>query len=195
MAEYRVGERVAARVYWHDSGAIEWEVHFDEQGKMHGREREEHPDGRRKYEARWIHGLQHGLQRQWDERGRLLGQTRFVRGTGVDLWWDRGRLTEQREYADGLLHGVERLWETRTRVFHEKRYFRGLEHGIWREWNDRGGFARGYPQYWIHGEKVTKRAYLRAAEKDPTLPEYDEKDDRPRRPFPPEAARKPGHPR
>src|SRR5262249_53376661 len=60
MAEYHLSGRLVARVYWHDTGAIEWEVHFDEQGRMHGPEREEHPDGRLKFEARWLHGLQHG---------------------------------------------------------------------------------------------------------------------------------------
>jgi antitoxin component YwqK of YwqJK toxin-antitoxin module len=110
-ADYFVGDRRIARIYYHPTGAVEWETHYDEQGRLHGLERQQFEDGRTMYRARWAHGLQVGLQQQWDEEGRLLVATRFVRGTGLDLWFDCGRLCESREYVHGRRQGAERWCE------------------------------------------------------------------------------------
>lgn len=179
--DYRLGERLVARVYYHPTGAIDWETHYDEVGRLHGVERQQHESGRRRYRARWVHGRQHGLQQQWDEAGELLGETRFVDGTGVDLWFACGGLAEQREYVGGKRHGVERWWSGPREVWRECRWRAGREHGIEREWNDHGRLRRGFPRYWVDGERVTRRRYARARASDPTLPAIDPRDDRPRR--------------
>jgi antitoxin component YwqK of YwqJK toxin-antitoxin module len=181
VTEYAIGDRVIARVYWHDNGSLDHELHFDDEGRLHGIERECFEDGSTKYLATWRHGRQHGLQQQWSERGVLLVSQRFVNGTGFDIWFDRNHVSETREYVDGDRHGFERWWADSTHVWSETHFARGLEHGIDRQWNDRGRLRRGFPRYWIAGTRVTRAAYLRAAKTDLTLPRTRASDDRPRR--------------
>lgn len=178
-ADFLVAGRLFARLWWHSNGVPCWELYYDADGRLVGREREYHESGRLRWETRHVAGQQHGLTRQWDERGRLLARTRFVRGTGLDLWYDGGRLAEVRELRDGLRHGVEQLWNADGTVWRETHLAAGLEHGIERRWNDRGRLARGYPRYWIRGERVPRRRYLRAQREDATLVPYREADDRP----------------
>ena len=53
-----------------------------------------------------------------------------------------------------------------------------------RQWTALGRLRRGYPQYFVQGERVTKRQYLRACQTDPTLPIRRAQDDQPERPLP-----------
>lgn len=183
--EYVVRGRMVLRVYTHErdgSGTPAHAFSFDRDGRMHGLEREWHDDGRLRYEARWRHGAQHGVSRQWNVNGRLLVRTRFVAGTGLDIYCgDRDRVTETREMREGHRHGFERWWWGASRVWSEGHFAVGLEHGIFREWNERGGLKRGFPRYFVQGERVDRRAYVRACESDPTLPRITSRDDRPNR--------------
>ena len=76
--DYFLGRRRIARVYYEPSGTIAWELHYDDAGRLHGLEREEHESGRLHYRARYRHGLQVGAQEQWDPRGHLIVSTKFV---------------------------------------------------------------------------------------------------------------------
>ena len=181
------GRRVA-RVHWGEGGVCEWEQHFDDQGKLHGVELYRHESGRIKWKARWMHGLQHGWTRQWAEDGELVSETRFVRGTGVDVWCDRSMVSEVRQMRDGDLDGLEQWWADARRVWLEGHWSRGEEHGIWREWNAASRLRRGFPRYFVHGEQVPRRAYLRAIASDPTLPRPRKGDDCPGRKLTPDAA-------
>lgn len=189
-ADYYLRKRLVARIYWHDSGAIERDTRFDVDGRMHGAEREYHSDGALAYRARWVHGRQHGWQEQWDERGRLLVRTRFVRGTGLDAWFTIGRLSETRQFVDGDRHGFERWWSTRRTIWSEAHYVAGREHGVFREWRDTATatatatLRRGFPHFWIRGSRVTRRDYVRAATTDASLPRVHPRDDSPRRTAP-----------
>lgn len=176
-------KRLVARVYWHDNGAIERETHFDEDGRMHGTEREFHRNGKMAYRASWVHGRQHGWQEQWDERGRLVVRTRFHHGTGLDAWFTLGRLSETREYLDGTLHGFQRWWQDRRSIWAEAHYVGGREHGVFREWRD-GKLRRGFPKFWVNGAQITRRAYVRAVATDVSLPRLDPRDDARRRKAP-----------
>ncbi len=188
--DYFVGEKLVARVYYHSTGAIDWETHYDAQGRQHGVERQEFPDGRLMYRARYRHGLQIGWQEQWDATGRLVIRKRFVNGTGADLWWGccncagAFALAEERYFVAGQRHGPERWWNPDGTVYSEAWYFKGVEHGIAREWNDAGRMRRGFPRYFVKGERVTLRAYEKARRDDPTLPERTEQDSLPARPLP-----------
>jgi hypothetical protein len=51
-------------------------------------------------------------------------------------------------------------------------------------WNESGKLKRGFPKYWIQGQAVRKHVYMKAAEKDKTLPGYRDKDNQPQRKFP-----------
>ncbi|MFO0685347.1 MAG: hypothetical protein U0234_25025 [Sandaracinus sp.] len=182
---FYVRGRPRLRVHWHaEEGAPCWALELDREGRMHGREREWRADGRLFYEARWDDGVQHGLQRMWRADGVLVVRTRFVRGTGLDAWLPQeGALRaagETRPFVDGQRHGPERHWESARRVWREEWFSRGVEHGITREWN-RTRLARGFPRFFVRGERVDRRAYARACEHDPTLPRWTAREDRPTR--------------
>ncbi|MGE3911892.1 MAG: toxin-antitoxin system YwqK family antitoxin [Chloroflexota bacterium] len=157
-------------------------------GKLNGWLRDWDQDGRLAFEGFRIDFLEHGICRQWHE-GRLIGWYIMDRGTGLDLWRNAdGMLSEERYLKDGGLHGYTRWWSTpdnRT-IWWEEHFQDNVQHGIERQWNGEGRVKRGYPRYFVHGQRVTKRQYLSACKKDPTLPPYRPEDDRPERPLPPE---------
>lgn len=182
--EYFVRGRLRARVHLHEGGAPAWLAQWDGKGRMHGAQRYFHENGRLQYEAHYEHGLQVGAQREWTARGRLLCETHFDAGTGRDVWFgSAAHPTELREFVHGKLHGREQWWSTSTRVHAERFWFADQLHGIEREWTGTQLDA-GYPRFFIHGRRVTRAVYERAAISDPTLWRYAEGDDRPRRVFP-----------
>lgn len=138
------------------------------------------------------HGLEHGLARQWSDEGRLIGWYRMINGTGVDLWWGETWARPRRPYvqevhftANGQPHGYEWWLNEDQRSIHRERHWsRGQCHGVEREWNATGTLRRGFPKYFVHGEPVTRAAYLRACATDPSLPALKPKDNRPERSFP-----------
>jgi hypothetical protein len=154
-------------------------------GLLHGLERHWAPDGMLEFETCYVEGLEHGTAKQWLD-GRLLGTYRMDGGTGVDLWRHAdGTLAEERHCMGGDRHGFERWWNGDDRtVWLEGHYQRGKPHGILREWNRRARLRRGYPQYFVDGDRVTKRQYLKAAAADPSLPLFREADNLPERPLP-----------
>jgi antitoxin component YwqK of YwqJK toxin-antitoxin module len=186
-----LGGRVVGYRHRHPGGALAMEYEVDAEGRRHGHFREWHDDGAPSFETLYVHGVEDGVARQYDRDGRLIGTYELRLGTGVDLWRDEdGRLSEERHLRDGKRHGVERWWTGDDRTIREESHFRAdVEHGIHRQWNDSGRLRRGYPRYYVNGERVTKRRYLAASKSDPTLPPYREADDRPERPLPSEYAR------
>jgi len=156
-------------------------------GKHHGWDREWDDDGRLAFESFRVNNVEHGVCRQWYE-GRLVGWYLMDHGTGVDLWRDAdGMLQEERHLKHQGRHGYERWWTNNTTIWWEQHFHENREHGIERKWlKEHGRVSRGYPRYYVHGERVSKRQYLSAAKRDPTLPPYRPEDDRPERPLPPE---------
>ena len=136
-------------------------------------------------------GVPHGTAYQWADDGRLIGSYTLVHGTGVDLWWtpwDDGtaQLSEIHMMRDGARHGYE-WWLDENEVPYSERHWQNFaEHGIEREWNSAGRLRRGYPRYWLHGQRVRKDRYVRAAAKDDTLPPFRAEENLPARQFPPE---------
>jgi len=186
VVEHSVAGHVRLRA-WLDGPHPEYAIQLDREGRMHGRERHWSQRGRLTYDAGWIHGTQHGLQRQWDAEGHLIVRTRFVRGTGLDVWCGfRNRLSETREMKAGHRHGYERHWTGARRVHREEHFHEGLEHGVLREWDADGVLKRR--AFFVRGTRVDRRAYERAAKMDPTLPPFDLAADRPARRAPPRVA-------
>jgi hypothetical protein len=179
-AEYFIDGELVGRRWWNDDGqrSMEWTYR---NGRQHGVWREWHDNGRLQFQSTYENGYEHGQALQWDEDGTLLGGYSMNMGTGIDLWWGcTGFPTEERHMKDGLPHGSERWWSRKNEVYDELEWSNGQLHGIHRRWTGRK-LDRGFPQFHINHEKVTKREYLRAAEPDPTLPLCDPKDDSPRR--------------
>jgi hypothetical protein len=185
------GKVVGRRVY-NEDGRLEYEVPLKD-GKTHGIVYAFHGECVRSREP-FRGGLAHGTAKQWAEDGQLIGAYTMKNGTGLDLWrcktkWGTGRvyLVEARYIKSGMWHGFE-WWldESQKRVDAERHFWEDYLHGIERVWNSKHRLKRGFPRYWIHGNRVTKRQYLRACLKDFTLPPFREKDNRPQREFPEE---------
>ena len=149
-------------------------------------------------------GLEHGIARQWSADGRrLIGSYRMRHGTGVDLWWQetftkppRPYVAEVRFAVMGRAHGYE-WWlnENQVTVYGERHWSNGELHGIEREWNQGGALRRGYPRFYVHGNRMTRNAYERARTTDSSLPALRPADDQNERVFPPAIARRLSLPR
>jgi hypothetical protein len=134
------------------------------------------------YAEPFKNGFVHGWAKQFDSRGRLIFESPFRYGTGIDYWCDdRGRLCEERPMVAGKPSGWERWWsEDQKTVYEETSWLDGVWHGIKRRWT-KGRLERGYPQFFLRGERISKQEYVVAARGDPTLPPYRPEDDSPRR--------------
>lgn len=179
------GKEIGYR-FWNPSGTLAMEYGYQD-GLMHGLYREWHDNGQLCQISTYIQGKEHGETKQFDENGVQIGSYVMDHGTGVDLWsCCAGVLSEEREYRDGQRHGYERWWayDNRT-VYEESHFWNGQEHGIFRAWNRHNKLRRGYPRYYIRGERVDKRRYMRACRTDPTLPPFVSEDNQPFRPLPP----------
>ena len=67
---------------------------------------------------------EHSMRRKFDEAGRELYRTRFIYGSGVDLWLNGREITELREMARNVPHGVER-WGHPQLPYEECHFVRG----------------------------------------------------------------------
>jgi antitoxin component YwqK of YwqJK toxin-antitoxin module len=159
-------------------------------GVKHGKSYRFYESGQLLEEEPYRDGRAHGTGRQWAEDGRLLVSWTLAHGVGLDLWCDTqtGALAEEHYWPGEGELGYTRQWnEDERTVWQEYSYVLGIGyHGVWREWNARGGLRRGFPHYYLNGRKVTKREYLRACASDPTLPPYRPEEDGPRRELPAE---------
>jgi hypothetical protein len=158
-------------------------------GERHGIERYVNAQGVITFESHYENGREHGTSHQWSEDGVLIGLYHMDRGSGLDLWrcnltWT---LSEERAHDDGRLHGFTRWWNFDQRtVWDEHHLYEGREHGIFREWNRNGRLCRGFPKYYIAGNRVNRREYRRACLTDPTLPPCLDEENSPERPLPQE---------
>ncbi len=186
--------RVVGVRYYDANGKLLREVPF-KNGKVHGTVYY-FDEGKVHWAEPYLNGLAHGTSKQWAADGAFIGSYTMKQGTGWDLWramtpWSRGRiwLAEARRLQGGRWHGFE-WWinDDQKTVNSERCFWEDLQHGIERQWNSDGRLRRGFPRYWIHGNRVSKRSYLRAMAKDCTLPPLAKKDDRPSRRFPKEVA-------
>jgi hypothetical protein len=144
----------------------------------------EYYDGTVSYAEPFKNGLVHGWAKQFDSRGRLIFMSPFKNGTGTDYWCNKHGLHEEHPLVAGKPSGWERWWnEDQKTVYEETAWLDGAWHGIKRHWT-KGLLDHGFPQFFIRGERVSKRKYLAAAGHDPTLPPYRPEDDSPKRRLP-----------
>lgn len=178
------GERIGFRS-WDEDGNLDMEYQMRD-GIMHGSFRTYWDNGLISEVAIYIHGKEHGVSKQYDHTGALIGSYTMNHGTGIDLWFERkGVLAEERHYLDGQRHGHERWWTGDNATISEEEHFHhGKAHGIFRRWNAKGKLRRGFPRYFVSGEQVTKRQYERARRTDPTLPPFLIEDNAPQRTLP-----------
>jgi antitoxin component YwqK of YwqJK toxin-antitoxin module len=178
------GKEIGFR-WWEESGALGIEFGLKDSVK-HGLYRDWFSDGTLSEDAWYHEGKEHGEHRQFLD-GVVIATCTMVHGTGLDLWYNEpGVLAEERAMLDGERHGFERWWtgDNQT-IYEESHFYHGTEHGIFRQWNRKGRLSRGYPRYYVNGQRVTKRQYLRACLTDLTLPPFDAADNDPHRNLPP----------
>lgn len=157
--------------------------------QRHGPERNWNPHGVLVFESFHENGREHGTARQWADDGTLIGTCHLEHGTGVDLWRSNvtWTLSEEHHQRDGRLHGFDRWWNKDERTVHEESHYHdGHQHGVFRRWNAHGRLSRGYPKYYVYGQQVSKKVYMRACRGDTTLPVFRAEDNRPERPLPQE---------
>lgn len=183
-ANYEFSGELVGERQWTEEGQL-WREAGYRGGKLHGTFRIWWDHGPLLEEATYKDGKEDGSTRQYDPDGILIGVYVLVEGTGVDLWfYERGQLSEERHLVDSERHGYERWWNPDNRtVYEENHFWKGQPHGILRRWNDKGRLKRGYPQYFVQGERVEKKLYLRACLTDPTLPAFAEAEQAPQRPL------------
>lgn len=177
------GKEIGFR-FWDESGALAIEFGLKD-GLKHGLYRVLDSEDELSEVATYVEGKEHGETIQYCN-GERIGSYVMDHGTGVDLWFcSPGILSEERHYLDGERHGFERWWNCDNQTVNEESHFwKGIQHGIFRQWNPQHKLRRGYPQYFIHGQRVTKRQYLRACVTDPTLPPFVAEDNNPTRRLP-----------
>lgn len=188
----RRGKVVGVRSYDRE-GCLQIETPL-KNGKKHGREVYWNENGTVNFIEPYFEGKMHGTAKQYDLKGRIIGTYTMVHGTGHDVWRNQIadgpiHVSEIRSMRDGSMHGYE-WWlnQDQRSVHEEKHWYEGKLQGVERSW--RGGkLIRGFPKYWVRDKAVTKRQYVRAAQRDPTLPLFRLKDNSPRREFPLEIRR------
>jgi antitoxin component YwqK of YwqJK toxin-antitoxin module len=196
MAEYLMdGKRVGTRSF-DGAGNIEMECGWRD-GLRHGTEYRFDEPGKLLSATPYSNGVEHGVASEWADDGRLLGTYRMRHGTGIDLWWGETWTKPRRRYLAevhfmrrGLRHGYE-WWldEDQRTIFIERHWRDGEQHGIEREWNNKGHLRRGFPKYFVAGQQVNRRQYLKACATDPALPFFRSQENGPQREFPPEIRR------
>lgn len=133
---------------FHPNGNIAHEVSYNE-GKIHGISRAWHENGVLAFEVPMKDGFMDGTCRYWNEKGELLGSFEMREGTGISKHW----------HPNGAL-------QFETSMVRNKR------NGRSRTWDDKG--TLGNQGYWLDNHPVSKREYLEACAKDPTLPRFDD---------------------
>jgi hypothetical protein len=192
------GKVVGIRLF-HPTGELEHERPL-KNGVTHGIEYRSDIPGKLISATPYSNGFEHGTARQWSPDGKLIGTYTMKHGAGIDLWWNlrfedgSPYLSEARYVVDGKWHGFEWWLNDRKSPWQERHFWNDHLHGIERSWNQEGSLRRGYPKYWVNGARMTKRQYLRARAKDPTLPPFRDADNRPQRRFPPAVAGRLRHP-
>lgn len=187
-SSFFVARKKVGRRSWWDDGQLrsEWGL---KDGKKHGNALDFDPNGQLSSVEPYRNGKPHGKATQFASDGSVLVCYVMRDGVGLDLWCqDKGKLSEEHYCPADSELGYTRWWNWDNKSIHsEESWLNGFGwHGILREWNDKGRLRRGFPQFFVKGQRVTKRQYLRACESDSLLPPYIPQQDQPYRTLPPE---------
>jgi hypothetical protein len=141
---------------YHENGQLQWEGSFNED-KLEGPNRQWHDNGVLSSETFFEGNLEHGIARQWDRNGKLLGEYRMNHGTGISKkWYENGQLERENSEVCGKWCGRFRCWFEDGEVI--------------------------ATNYYIANSKVSKKKYIEACKKDPTLPRYEDNESDPEEP-------------
>lgn len=97
-------------------------------GRRNGIARTRHGNGALASERRFKDGLLHGLCREWDDNGKLLGEFEMFHGTGIQReWHDNGQLKIEVSTVDGEFCGRNRIWLRDGTLIAERFYLQGRQ--------------------------------------------------------------------
>ena len=117
-------------------------------GQTPYRRRTWHRNGQLAQELCYSYGLLHGISREWDEKGRLLGSFTMVHGTGIQHYrYDNGQVRTEISSLNGKFHGRSRDWLRDGTLIRE--------------------------DFFIENRDVSRAVYLKAARKNPGWPQYE----------------------
>jgi hypothetical protein len=126
------GQPIGVTRLWHENGVLSWECPHDDNGR------------------------EHGLVRQWNAEGKLLGEYRMDHGTGLERHWhENGQLERECQSIHGRLCGRFRCWLEDGELVSES--------------------------YYIFDRQVSKKKYSEACTQDPNLPRYEDSEEVERR--------------
>jgi len=182
------GQKVGFRE-WNEDGGLEFEYAIKNEAK-HGREYQFYANGQVLEVTPYRNGILHGTGKQWSHDGWLLITYKLIKGVGLDLWCDSesGTLAEEMYWPGVGEPGYKRQWNDDEQTIWQEYFWvlgKGF-HGVWREWNAKGGPRRGFPKFYVAGKVVTKREYLRKRKTDASLLPYSPAEDEPVRRLPAE---------
>jgi hypothetical protein len=172
---------------FHSPGELSGERYFDRNGVKRGLEIERRKGGGVGWQVPWVKGRMHGIARQFDRTGSEILRTRFVRGSGADLYSNGCGINELRMYRNNHRHGIER-WGHPRLPYEESHFIRGKRSGVFRQWRGTN-LEKGYPKYFVDDKEVTQSEYRRARKARPQLPRDDRRDDQRVRPLHPSLRR------
>lgn len=153
-------ESAKAEKTFYPNGQLEWEATI-KNGKPVGMVRHWYDDGVLKRECTYDDdGLEHGIARDWNKEGKLLGEFRWDHGTGISKnWFEDDRLRSEHHYIRGKRCGRSRIW-----------------------WEDGGLMS---VTYYISDREVSKKKYDEACKTNPAWPRYDDDELEPEYVIPP----------
>lgn len=139
-----------------------------------GVQREWYKNGQLKSERPYKNDKMHGTFKQWDENGKLLGSFEMKEDSGpFQSWYPNGQVEEIRPCKNGKIHGEWRWYFDNGKLGAIAWYEEGSVYGISYSWDRDGKPEQDSPQFHVHGERVTKEEYLKAASVDTTLRRYE----------------------
>ena len=163
--------------------------------KIHGVQKEWYTNGQEKLEAPYIDGVRHGVFKQWDENGRLLGQYEFRNGSGtVKVYDSTGFLIKEETFVNNVKNGWAMEWAPISQVWDIYCYVNGKIHGLGCEFGAGGvllemiwlqdGAWSGPNLKFSNGGEIVKKSwhrrgaelseedYAKAVQTDSSLPPY-----------------------
>jgi len=138
-----------------------------------GVERQFFPNGRIKSEVTYVNGQLTGISRAWHENGVLESEMPIVDGSVEGLvkqWNEDGELLGSYAICNGT--GVQKTWYQNGKLMGEIAQVSGQRTGRLRAYFEDGELAA--ETYWIKNREVSKRKYLEACARDPSLPRYED---------------------
>lgn len=145
-------------------------------------ERDYHPNGQLRWQATIKNGKPVGIVRFWHENG-VLAEEYFCDKDGLEhgsvkTWSKEGRLLGECQMDHGT--GISKSWYENDQLESESYNVRGKSCGRSRIWEEDGSLMS--VTYYLKGSEVSKKKYLEACRRDPTLPRYEDDEPEPEEP-------------